>query len=293
MDYQDFRNKLFENAEEGYRDFVLGGIITERPLLGVRIPKCRELAEEIIAAGEVREFLAAEPVSFEEVMVRGLVVAKLPYPEMVAEMYKFISLIDNWEVCDCFCGEMGKNIKKHRGEFLEEIDKMLRSLDEFETRVGLVCLLLFYVEADYLAVVFDRVAEIAEFLGEGPGEMSVVRARKDGLKRNSKRSGESAGHLGEELDGLENEGVNSKVGVRVAEKVLSWDAHYVKVAVAWLIATCFAKFPEETMAFFKQVRLPKWTFNKAILKTCESKRVDKEVKEELRGLKRKREKIVV
>ena len=278
MDYQEFRDKLFENAEEGYRDFVLGGIITERPLLGVRIPKCRELAKEVLSGkfsgnlagmaltGEdellrnAREFLKNEPVSFEEVMVRGLIIAELPYEKMVSEIYDFIALVDNWEISDCFCAAMKKNIKAHRADFLEEVDKMLRSLDEFQTRVGIVCLLDHYLEADYLAVIFDRVNEMAEFLGEGPGVLSVERMPGE------------------------------RMGKRVHEKVLSWDAYYVKVAVAWLLATCFAKFSEETMAFFKQVRLPRWTFNKTIAKACESYRVDKEVKGELRGLKNTREK---
>lgn len=47
VEYQKFQNRLFEEAEEGYQDFVLSGIITERPLLGVRVPKCKEIAKEI------------------------------------------------------------------------------------------------------------------------------------------------------------------------------------------------------------------------------------------------------
>ena len=266
MNYSELQSKLFENAEEGYRDFALGGIITERPLLGVRVPKCREIAKEIVTKpgyfeGGVEAFLQNEPVSSEEVLIRGFVIANLPYDEMVSQIYGFAALIDNWQVCDTFCAAMKKNIVKHKAEFLEEIDKMLKSLDEFQTRVALVCLLDHYIEADYLAVIFDRVNEMAEFLSDGPGEMSVVRAPGE------------------------------KVGRRVAENVLSWDAYYVKMAVAWLLSMCFAKFPEETMQFFKQVQLPKWTFNKTILKTCESYRVDRDVKDELRELKRKREKI--
>ncbi len=264
--YEEFRERLFESAEEGYRDFVIGGIITERPLLGVRIPRCRELAQAVLAGkfeGGAEAFLQNEPVAFEEVMVQGMVIAGLPYEEMVEKLYDFTGLMDNWEVCDCFCAAMKKNVQKNRERFLEEVEKMLRSLDEFQTRVALVCLLDFYVTADYLAVVFDKINGLAEFLSEGPGEMSVVRAEGE------------------------------KVGKRVAERVLSWDAYYVKMAVAWLLSVCFVKFPEETKAFFQQLRLPKWTFNKAIAKTCESYRVDKDLKEELRGLKKKREKMGV
>lgn len=264
MDYQAFKNRLLEEAEEGYRDFVLGGIITERPLLGVRVPKCREIAKEIVKGefGEsgkktIYEFLENEPVSFEEVMIRGFVIAGLPYNEMVRQMYEFIPLIDNWEICDCFCAAMKKNVRANREKFLEEIDKMLKSLDEFQTRVGLVCLLDYYITPEYLAVIFDRISEIGEFLSDGPGEMSVERGK-------NKRK---------------------MLGVRV-RKVLSWDAYYVKMAAAWLISVCFVKFPEETMLWFGDLKLPAWTYNEAIAKTCESYRVDKGLKEELKKLKR-------
>ena len=254
MDYQEFRNRLFEEAEEGYRDFVLGGTITERPLLGVRVPKCRKIAKEILVSEEASGFLKNEPVAFEEVLIRGLVIAGLPYEEMMKELHGFIPLIDNWEICDVVCAAMRKNISKHKAEFLEEIDKMLKSLDEFETRLALVSLLDHYVEPEYLQVVYDRVSDIAGVLSEGPGEMSVERTK---------------GEL---------------IGKRV-RKVMAWDAYYVKMAVAWLISVLFVKFPEETMAWFSHLSMPRWTYNKAISKTCESYRVDRDLKAELKKMK--------
>lgn len=254
MNYQEFRNRLFGEAEEGYRDFVLGGIITERPLLGVRVPKCREIAKEILASGETSEFFENEPVAFEEVLIRGLVIAGLPYEEMIKKLYDFIPLIDNWEICDVVCATTRKNISKHKAKFLEEIDKMLKSLDEFETRFALVSLLDHYIEPEYLQVVYDRVSEIAGVLSEGPGELSVERIK------------------------------GSTDGKRV-RKVMAWDAYYVKMAVAWLISVLFVKFPEETKMWFSHLTLPKWTYNKAIAKTCESYRVDRDFKAELKKMK--------
>ena len=265
MNYEEFKNKLFENAEEGYRDFVLGGIITERPLLGVRVPKCREIATEVLGEKfggsdtekikRAKKFLENEPMAFEEVLVRGFVIAKLPYQEMIKQIYKFIPLIDNWEICDTFCAAMGKNVRKNRDKFLEEIDRMLESLDEFETRVAIVSLLDHYVEPEYLNVIFDRIFEMGKCLSEGPGELSVERVK------------------------------GTTDGKRV-RSVMAWDAYYVKMAVAWLISVCFAKFPEETLMFFERATLPRWTYNKAINKTCESYRVDRDLKEKLKSMKR-------
>lgn len=254
-EYREFQNRLSEEAEEGYRDFVLGGIITERPLLGVRVPKCKEIAKAILIKGDITGFLKNTPVAFEEVAIRGYVIAGLPYDKMVKEMYGFISLIDNWEICDTFCAMMKKNIRKNRAKFLEEIDKMLKSLDEFQTRVALVCLLDHYMEPEYSQVVFDRLTEISSVLSEGPGELSVER-------------------------------IKGKTSGKRVRTVMAWDAYYVKMAVAWLISVLFVKFPEETMLWFSHLSLPKWAYNKAIAKTCESLRVDRDLKEELKKLKR-------
>ena len=226
MDYKKYQGRIFKEADEGYRDFVLKGIITEWPLIGVRIPKCREIAKEVSAGkyGTVDDFLNYKPVSFEEVMIRGFVVANLPYAEMKEKIFDFVQLIDNWEICDCFCSTL-KSVKKNKDDFLEIIDKLLLK-EEFFARVGLVCFLEYYLVPEYLTVVFDRILEIK-----------------------------------------------------------NRDEHYVKMGVAWLLATSFAKFPEETMAFFKVAELPKWTHNRTIAKSCESYRVDRDLMEELKKLR--------
>ncbi len=63
--------------------------------------------------------------------------------------------------------------------------------------------------------------------------------------------------------------------------------YYVYMGNAWLISVCMAKFPLETIEFFKDNRLDKKTLNKAIQKSCESYRVSKEHKVLIKKLKRK------
>lgn len=64
-------------------------------------------------------------------------------------------------------------------------------------------------------------------------------------------------------------------------------AYYVKMAVAWALSVCYIKFPEKTLAFFKENTLDDWVQNKAIQKCRESFRISKEEKEFLNTLKRK------
>ncbi len=64
------------------------------------------------------------------------------------------------------------------------------------------------------------------------------------------------------------------------------EEYYVKMAIAWLVAECFIKFPEETLAYLKVSKLPKWTYNKTISKICDSYRVDEDAKKMLRKMRK-------
>ncbi len=62
--------------------------------------------------------------------------------------------------------------------------------------------------------------------------------------------------------------------------------YYVKMAIAWLLAECFIKFPTATFAYLQVSKLDKWTFNKTISKICDSYRVDNDTKEIIKKLRR-------
>ena len=227
MNLDDFRSKLASLADDKYRDFIMKRIPCERPFIGVRVAEIRQLVSEI-PPENIQEFLDFSPVAFEEVLARGMAISRLPYGEMLRYFDSQVSLIDNWCSCDLFVSSLRPLVKKHLAEFLDlKIEGLLREGDEFKVRVGLVMLLNFYVEFDYLWMIFDRVEGLAER-----------------------------------------------------------EEYYIKMAMAWLVAECFIKFPDETFGFLKKTGLSKWTFNKAISKICDSRRVLPEVKEELRGMRK-------
>ncbi|MBQ3293168.1 DNA alkylation repair protein [Candidatus Saccharibacteria bacterium] len=224
---ENLREKLVVLADDGYREFSMKGIPTDRPFIGVRIPQIEEVVKSLPDSCYA-EILKAKPVAIEEVLARGMVVARLPYSEMLAQFDSQVGYIDNWCTCDIFCSRITKAVRRHREEFLElKIEPLLKSSDEFTVRVGLVLLKTAYMDFDYLALIFDRV----EALG-------------------------------------------------------SRDEYYVKMAIAWLLSECFIKFPEMTLSYLKISNLPKWTFNKTISKICDSYRVEPEMKEILKKLRR-------
>ncbi len=64
------------------------------------------------------------------------------------------------------------------------------------------------------------------------------------------------------------------------------EEYYIRMAIAWLVAECFIKYPEETLAYLKVSKLPKWTYNKTISKICDSYRVDEDAKKMLRKMRK-------
>lgn len=70
------------------------------------------------------------------------------------------------------------------------------------------------------------------------------------------------------------------------ETLKDHEAYYVRMAIAWLIAECFIKFPSATTGYLVASHLPAWTFNKAISKICDSYRVDLDTKALLRKMRK-------
>lgn len=67
---------------------------------------------------------------------------------------------------------------------------------------------------------------------------------------------------------------------------ISHEGYYVKMAVAWAVAECVAKFPKETLEFLKDNNLDAFTQNKAIQKARESFRVEAELKDLIKAYKK-------
>ncbi len=63
------------------------------------------------------------------------------------------------------------------------------------------------------------------------------------------------------------------------------EEYYVNMMTAWFFATALAKQWDDTIPYITGQRLDKWTHNKTIQKSIESRRVSKEKKDYLRTLK--------
>lgn len=223
------RKQIFELQEASYQKFISALIPNIDNVLGVRMPELRKLAKEI-AKGDWRTYLqTANDEYFEEVMLQGLVIgyAKADVEELLTYVETFVPKIDNWSVCDSFCTGL-KFTKQNKERVWSFLQPYLISDKEYELRFGIVMLLDYYIEPDYI----DRVLDL--------------------------------------LDDVQHEG------------------YYAKMAVAWALSICFVKLPDQTMKYLTgDHSLDLFTYNKALQKITESTRVGADVKEIIRGMKRK------
>ena len=148
------RQELLKLKEEAYKDFSSKLIPGMNNILGVRIPKLRDMAKKI-AKGDYKEYLE-NPLDeyFEEVMLQGLTIGYLKedIDYILKEVEKFIPKINNWSICDSFCIGL-KIVKKNKYKVLEFLRRYLDSDKEYYIRFSVVILLDFYVEEEYI----DRV----------------------------------------------------------------------------------------------------------------------------------------
>ncbi len=65
------------------------------------------------------------------------------------------------------------------------------------------------------------------------------------------------------------------------------DSYYVKMAIAWAVSFYYLSFPQETLEFLKECSLDDFTYNKALQKITESRKVSADTKARIRKMKRK------
>lgn len=157
---EGIRDRLRQMAEEPYRDFTARLLPGTQGILGVRLPFIRKLAKEL-AQGKWRAWLAREQdIYFEEVMLRGMVIgcAAMDVEERLKYIAAFVPRIDNWSVCDSFCGSL-KFVRREKACVWPFLTPYFSSEDAFAVRFGLVMLLQYYLEEAYIDKVLNILAD--------------------------------------------------------------------------------------------------------------------------------------
>lgn len=149
------REELFELVDLKYRDFQQGLLPGIEGILGVRMPELRKIGKKIVK-GDIQDYLMNSPNEyFEEIMLKGIVIgyAKVPFHEKLNQIEDFLPLINNWCVCDVFVGGL-KDIALHKDEMWTYLSTNLNSLEEYRIRFGVVVLLNYYKQKEYIDRIF-------------------------------------------------------------------------------------------------------------------------------------------
>lgn len=146
------REELFKYQELQYRDFhakLLPGVDKSK-LIGVRMPKVREIARQA-----VKEHIDFEPEYYEEVMVYGLKIGyeRCSVQKHLEKLKDFVPMIDNWAVCDCCCSTY-KFAKKYQKEVWDFIMPYLNG-STYQIRFAVVMMMDYYLNDEYIDEVVD------------------------------------------------------------------------------------------------------------------------------------------
>lgn len=151
--YEQLLGELKSQADGGYAQFhsrlLNNPAIT---VIGVKTPIMRSLAKKYLP--QIKELFTLPDEYYEVTFIKLSAASLLPYGEFIKVVDDCVKLIDNWATCDCF---KAKCIKKHKREFLPFIEAYLGVNREFYQRYALVTLLHFYVEEEYLDLIFESV----------------------------------------------------------------------------------------------------------------------------------------
>lgn len=157
----NIREKLYELADEKYREFHSGLCPGSENILGVRVPDLRKLAKEIVK-GNLEEFYKnIKDDYYEEIMLQGMCIgyAKINFEERIKLLKKFVPKIDNWAICDCCCSTY-KFTEKNKNEMWNFINEYLKSDKEFELRFAIIMMMDYYIEDEYIDIVLQKIDNI-------------------------------------------------------------------------------------------------------------------------------------
>lgn len=228
-----------------YRDGHLRVInaLPERRVMGLHSPEMKKMAKTLSQTGceaqlrdgtrkicyngsdVIRCFEAtpAESLCYEECVIWGFLInlEKCTADERLSLLKRFVPTMDNWAVCDSYCANakwMKRADKQMLWDFLQQY---FRSTQEFEVRFAIVTAMTYYLDKEWLERVFAQLEKI---------DLNRIESRYRTCKGKPKSAQQGT--------------------------VQGASPYYVRMGVAWLLATALAKFPHETRGFAGSSALP-------------------------------------
>lgn len=159
-DCKEFLDYLKNNRSINTKEFNERIISTKYEILGLKLPFLRKLSKEIIKGNYINFLNNLDNKYYEVILLKGFIIANIKDENIFIEyFYKYLDLIDNWSLCDSFVVSL-KIIKNKKQEFISILDYLKLCDETYYVRVGLVILLNYYIEDEYLDYIFNYLKSI-------------------------------------------------------------------------------------------------------------------------------------
>ena len=157
----EIRAALSAQQNETFREFnakLMPGTDIER-VIGVKTPELRALAKQFVKRPDIGAFLDDLPHAFfEENQLHAFLLCEMKdFDACLAAVDRFLPYIDNWATCDQLSPKV---FQKRSRDLLPHIDRWIASGETFTVRFGVLCLMRYFLDADFAQEYPDRVAAV-------------------------------------------------------------------------------------------------------------------------------------
>ena len=175
---------------------------------------------EVIRAFEA---VSSGSLHYEETVIWGYLInlEKCSLDERLEMLGRYVPVLDNWAVCDSYCAHAKWMVRTDKAILWAFLERWFDSEREFEVRFAVVVAMCYFLNEEWLDKVFERI---------------------NGL----------------DFGRIKSKYKTAKGKPKVAQQgtVQGTEPYYVRMGVAWLLATALAKFPDQTRAFVRSSNLP-------------------------------------
>lgn len=152
---------IYHAVDDDCREFMIKLLptIDKERILGLRGPKAKEIAKRYANTDTGEAFMRKAPHKYyDENLVHGYMLGFLRCDDVEKWILRFMICIDNWAVCDTMVSNL-KWFFKDRKRGYELVSKLMhQTFTQYPLRAGIVSLLCYYVDDEYI----DRVLEYAK-----------------------------------------------------------------------------------------------------------------------------------
>ena len=245
--------------EERYREGHLRVVnaLPSRRVLGLHTPDTKLIAKHISREGclatmsngeivrcangteAIRCFVAmpSAQLCYEETLIWGMLInlERCPLEERLEMLERYVPVLDNWAVCDSFCSHAKWMLRADKDMLWSFLQQWYDSKREFEVRFAIVVSMCYFLNEEWLQRLFRRIDSL-------------------------------------DFEAIKSEYRSAKGKPQIAQQgtVQGLEPYYVRMGVAWLLATALAKFPNETRAYVNASRLPEDVIKLYVRKARES-----------------------